>query len=443
MARILRYCLCVVVLVSPLAFSATRTVVVQPGELQPTYSPGQNPYAFSDSRSWKEPVSTQTGSRVNVPVTKTDKTGWPKFRAGLKNALKVNPARVIVSGAVSAAVAGVGWVMSPDNTKLQKQSQTVDGLPTSPSDTGFDPVAICHYKPASATMGKITPVTYRGVLYAVYVGKFGTYPSGYTLTNNCTQRENGYRFDPATGHWPQSAHRVITISDVETLSTDLSDAELQAFVDSLSDPNLAADAAPHVLDAVPGSYDYPDGTDFTGPASIQGEPITTTTQGPDGTTVTTSTPSYSFDYSSNPLSITTTTNNTTTVYNNGTLVSTTTSTNAGTVVDAPPTTEAPEVPTDCEFMPTVCEFIAWFKTPADMPEPDLPVPEDDEFKQTYSASFGGSCPAPRQVHTDNFGTLSISWDPICQLAFYIKFLVVGGAALYAAYIGLGISRGNA
>jgi len=442
MARILRYCLCVVVLVSPLAFSATRTVVVQPGELQPTYSPGQNPYAFSDSRSWKEPVSTQTGSRVNVPVTKTDKTGWPKFRAGLKNALKVNPARVIVSGAVSAAVAGVGWVMSPDNTRLQKQEQQVAGMPVSGSGE-FGPSQICFYKTAAETMGKITLVNYQGVLYAVTVAPYESYPSGYTANNNCTQSHNGYYADPNTALFPQSAHRVISVNDVQTLNTDLSDADLKAFVDSLSDPNLAADAAPHVLDAVPGSYDYPDGTDFTGPASIQGEPVTTTTEGPDGTTVTTSTPSYSFDYSTNPLSITTTTNNTTTVYNNGTLVSTTTSTNSGTVVDAPPTTEAPEVPTDCEFMPTVCEFIAWFKTPVDMPEPDLPVPEDDEFKQTYSASFGGSCPAPRQVHTDNFGTLSISWDPLCQLAFYIKFLVVGGAALYAAYIGLGISRGNA
>lgn len=441
MARILRYCLCVVVLVSPLAFSATRTVVVQPGELQPTYSPGQNPYAFSDSRSWKEPVSTQTGSRVNVPVTKTDKTGWPKFRAGLKNALKVNPARVIVSGAVSAAVAGVGWVMSPDNTRLQKQEQQVDGQQVGSSGQ-YDPAQICNYKTASETMGKVTLVNYRGVLYSVIVVPWNTIPSGYTFNNNCTQRHNGYAPDPINYNWPQSAHRVISVNDVQTLSTDLSDADLQAFVDSLSDPNLAADAAPHVLDAVPGSYDYPDGTDFTGPASIQGEPITTTTQGPDGTTVTTSTPSYSFDYSTNPLSITTTTNNTTTVYNNGTLVSTTTSTNAGTVVDSLPTTEAPEVPTDCEFMPTVCEFIAWFKTPVDMPEPDLPVPEDDEFKQTYSASFGGSCPAPRTVHTDNFGTLSISWQPICDLAFYIKFLVIGGASLFAAYIGLGISRGN-
>lgn len=441
MARFLRYCLCVVVLVSPVAFSASRTIVVQPGELQPTYSPGQNPYAFSDSRSWKEPVSTQTGSRVNVPVTKTDKTGWPKFRAGLKNALKVNPARVIVSGAVSAAVAGVGWVMSPDNTRLQKQQQQVDGQPVSGSGS-FDPVQICQTLPASQTMGKITTVTFNGVLYAVYVGPHQTYPSGYAVTNYCTNRSLGYAPDSLGGYWPQSAQRVITVNDVETLSTDLSDAELQAFVDSLSDPNLAADAAPHVLDAVPGSYDYPDGTDFTGPASIQGDPITTTTEGPDGTTVTTSTPSYSFDYSTNPLSITTTTNNTTTVYNNGTLVSTTTTTNGGTVVDAPSATEAPEVPTDCEFMPTVCEFIAWFKTPAPMPEPDMPEPVDDDFQQTYSASFGGSCPAPRTVQTDNFGTLSISWQPICDLAAYIKFLVIGGASLFAAYIGLGISRGK-
>lgn len=439
MARFLRYCLCVVVLVSPLAFSATRTVVVQPGELQPTYSPGQNPYAFSDSRSWKEPVSTQSGARVNVPVKTDRKYGWPSFRAGLKKALKLNPVRAAASAAVGAAVAGAGYVIDSATNQVVKPQSQVDGMPISGSGE-FEPSRICFVKPASATMGKITQVTFGGVLYSVYVGPSGSAPSGYTLNNNCTQSYNGYYPDDK-GLFPQSAHRVITINDVETLDIPASDADLDLITDRITNPADAVEAVPHIVD-VPVTFDGPDDFDFSGPASIQGEPITTTTQGPDGTTVTTSTPSYSFDYSTNPLSITTTTNNTTTVYNNGTLVSTTTSTNAGTVVDAPPATEAPEVPTDCEFMPTVCEFIAWFKTPAPMPEPDMPEPVDDDFKQTYSASFGGACPAPRTVHTDNFGTLLISWQPICDLAFYIKFLVIGGASLFAAYIGLGISRGN-
>lgn len=463
MARFLRYCLCVVVLVSPVAFSASRTIVVQPGELQPTYSPGQDPYAFSDSRSWKEPVSTQTGSRVNVPVTKTDKTGWPKFRAGLKNAFKRNPAAIIGNAVVAGAVGAVGWVMSDDNTKLQKKVS--DGQPVPTPTYGYDYVAFpdvpdpaCHsnlYPDAETTnrchqlnsdlkdgrftfsMSNLAPLTGASKgLYYIRTQKW-KYNGQVIGTTGVTLYARGNCAPPLV-----LSASYTCVDPQGAIFADLEDSDIDSLTSSITDPADAAAIAPDVISSVPGSYDYPDGTDFTGPASIQGEPVTTTTQGPDGTTVTTSTPSYSFDYSTNPLSITTTTNNTTTVYNNGTLVSTTTSTNAGTVVDAPPTTEAPEVPTDCEFMPTVCEFIAWFKTPTDMPEPDMPEPVDDDFQQTYSASFGGACPAPRTVHTDNFGTLSISWQPICDLAFYIKFLVIGGASLFAAYIGLGISRGK-
>jgi len=92
-------------------------------------------------------------------------------------------------------------------------------------------------------------------------------------------------------------------------------------------------------------------------------------------------------------------------------------------------------------MPTVCAWLDWFKTPAPMPEPDMPQVVDDEFIQEYTVSFGGSCPAPRTVYTQ-FGTLSLSWQPLCDLASIIRYLVIASASLYAAFIGLGISRGS-
>lgn len=461
MARFLCYCLCVVFSLPALAFPAERVVVVEPGQITRTYTPGQSPYAFNDSRSWKEPVSTQSG-RVNVPVKTDRKYGFPSFRAGLKNALKINPARVIGGAVVAGAVGAVGWVMDQSTGQLKKPEYSFDssltlfwcGEPSAQYCTGSHalnrrfaspadakPVLddfYCSQYGSSCATGSVTSTMTVDASQATYLWSFPVVGQTYKISGGSNlyrhgSCSSGFIYVPATGkcqsHQPTS-YAPVTDSDIDQLTA------------GITSPGDAASIAPDVIEAVPGSYDYPDGFDFSGPDSITGDPVVTTTTTPSGTEVSTTTPSYSFDYSTNPLSITTTTTNTTTVYNNGTLVSTSTTTNNQGVVDASPEPSS-EVPTDCEFMPTVCEFIAWFKTPTAMPEPDLPVPVDDEFKQTYSASFGGSCPAPRQVHTDNFGTLSISWDPICQLAFYIKFLVVGGAALYAAYIGLGISRGNA
>jgi len=445
MARFLRYCLCCFLSLPALAFSADRVVVVEPGQITRTYEPGSGPYAYSDSRSWKEPVSTQSGARVNVPVKTDRKYGWPSFRAGLKKALKLNPVRVAVSAAVSAAVAGAGYVIDSATNQIAKPQSQLDGMPASPSSITSGGSLCGSGVPASELIGKVKYVSFQGQTIAYTVVRSNgpalwPEPSGYTFSNNCTNKTIGYTHDG--GYYPKEFKRqVLSLSEIQNIKTPLTDGELDTFVNNWSSPFDAADAVPHIVD-VPVTFDGPDDLDFSGPASMAGDPVVTTTTTPSGTEVTTSTPTYSFDYSTNPLSITTTTTNTSTVYNNGTLVSTSTTTNNQGVVDVTPE-PSQEIPTDCEFMPTVCEFIAWFKTPAPMPEPDMPEPVDDDFKQTYSASFGGACPAPRQVHTDNFGTLSISWDPICQLAFYIKFLVVGGAALYAAYIGLGISRGNA
>jgi len=124
------------------------------------------------------------------------------------------------------------------------------------------------------------------------------------------------------------------------------------------------------------------------------------------------------------------------------LTSTTVTTESSAVDPATNPTAEIDIPTDCDFMPTVCEFLAWFKEPIDMPEPVLPTPEDQDFERSYSANFSGGCPPPRVINLQVFQPVEFSWQPLCTFAEYLKFLVVGGAALMAAFIGLGISRGN-
>src|SRR5690606_28430598 len=43
----------------------------------------------------------------------------------------------------------------------------------------------------------------------------------------------------------------------------VTDSDIDALVDGVTDPNIAADSAPFIADNVPGSFDYPDGFEFS------------------------------------------------------------------------------------------------------------------------------------------------------------------------------------
>jgi len=199
------------------------------------------------------------------------------------------------------------------------------------------------------------------------------------------------------------------------------------------------------LDSVPGTFDYPDSTIFDGPASVSGSPTTTTTTDSEGnTTVIESTPTYNFDFSSNPLSVTSTTTNTTNTYNNGQHTSTTVTTTSpvpSPVVSTPGASET-EVPTDCSFMPTVCEFIEWVKTPFEPDEVDFAqFTEDKNFGESVTISGNAICPAPMILNT-YLGDFEFSWEPACQWAGLLKPILIIGALLAAIYISLGVARGD-
>jgi len=113
MARVFRHG--IVVLVAVL-FSvqalAARQVIPEPGSVQRTWVPGSGPTAFVDSRDWNATVSTQSGARVEVPVTGKRSYGWPKWRAGAKSLIKGNAATALATAGIGALLAGVDWVMT-------------------------------------------------------------------------------------------------------------------------------------------------------------------------------------------------------------------------------------------------------------------------------------------------------------------------------------------
>lgn len=95
-----------------------------------------------------------------------------------------------------------------------------------------------------------------------------------------------------------------------------------------------------------------------------------------------------------------------------------------------------EVPTDCNFMPTVCRFIEWFTAPDPAEEPDLSkLISDIEIERDFSVgSETASCPAPFKIPLSWFGEVEVSLDPFCNLADALRPLLLALAFVYSGLL---------
>lgn len=105
------------------------------------------------------------------------------------------------------------------------------------------------------------------------------------------------------------------------------------------------------------------------------------------------------------------------------------------------TAPAPEIkiniPTDCDLIPFVCNWLTWFKgwmteSPPPIPNASVPIKDLDGFN-LWATDTSGSCPSPNSIVV--FGkTVQISYQPFCDLAVLIAPLLVALGWFYAAYI---------
>ena len=155
---------------------------------------------------------------------------------------------------------------------------------------------------------------------------------------------------------------------------------------------------------------------------------------------------------SNP-SISTKTNTETKTYEDGVLVgsSTTskdskstepaTSTGGGGGISVSPNIE---IPTDCDFHPTICAWLDWTKKDDDIGEEvDLrQLLHEEDYEKTNTVSFGSkSCPEPLLINLSVVdSSYELSFQPICTLAEYMYYFIMAASYIFAAYIALGVSR---
>jgi hypothetical protein len=96
--------------------------------------------------------------------------------------------------------------------------------------------------------------------------------------------------------------------------------------------------------------------------------------------------------------------------------------------------------TDCDFFPTICKFLDWFREPVD-PGTPVEMPTESIEPATYNSGIGtGTCPTMEQIE---YGGTTFSWNiqPACDFAGYLSYLIIGLSYVTAAMIMLGVKRG--
>lgn len=98
----------------------------------------------------------------------------------------------------------------------------------------------------------------------------------------------------------------------------------------------------------------------------------------------------------------------------------------------------PEVPTDCDFMPTVCRFIDWFT------EPDPELSQDADFGQLIDTvdierdfsvgSSTASCPSPFVINLSWVPSVEVSLQPFCDFADLLRPVLLALAYLVSGAI---------
>lgn len=100
-----------------------------------------------------------------------------------------------------------------------------------------------------------------------------------------------------------------------------------------------------------------------------------------------------------------------------------------------------EFPEFCSWAAIVCEVADWVMGPSDpIEDTPLPIEEIPITQSTWVSGLGnGSCPAPRSIGL-SVGSYEMSYAPACELAGFVRPLVIVSALLLGAYIVVGAGR---
>ncbi|MCY1277696.1 hypothetical protein D9M70_264010 [compost metagenome] len=434
----------------------------------------------AERKGWLGPTSAKTPvalkAKVTVPIS--------GIGGVVKGIARGSAGAIALNGAIAVAIAGVGWVMSDDNTRAQIKSPALpDGTPVV-MGKNFNPALYCQLFPASQTIGKITVTTWSGTTYAVgaWPGGDGTVftgPDDYSeARNNCTDSSLGYKSSPQ-GYSPMSGAKVISIQEIVSLKRDLYPSELDAL-----DPWVSAQTAPFLRDLLQESCEgslnpqaclddlqKQSRPSISGPATVQGPTQSSAgtynrPDGTQGTTGSTTSTTYNIRYGDTYLDYDTVT--TTTNFKDGTQTSQESSSDQGEPQEKPPeededkpkrlaSGEPCDVPLSCSGDAIDCAVLAQDKAlrcaydaQNDFGKHKSEVKaavqgdqfklEDDKlievpnFINTGTRFLPATCPADKTFSLSTGGgrTFALTYAPLCSFAIDLGYLIVVAVSVFCA-----------
>lgn len=372
-------------------------------------------YRASDFGAGSGEVYRGAAVRVdNIPVTLEAKrriTAANIAKGAVGIAKRGGPAGIIGSVLLGAGLewAGDQWAnrVPADNTSATSSAPYYDYL--SCPGLGGRPLSVgqCGVNnPQNSTYGKVcnTPS--------------GSSMPGWSLINYCPNGSKLWYKSFTDGPYSQPTELV------DATDTDIQDALTDNLVDGDLDP---AEALRQIMEGADGGVivgDF-DPVQVSGPTTIQGPTVTTTSSGPAGQTTTTTTTDYGLTHSGDSTTVTKSTS--TSVTDPAGQTTTTTSTSAPSSSQTPAKPETPPEPkTDCDKYPNASGCVELGK-----PLDDVQLETDDiDIGALDYQSVIGSCPAPQSIDTA-LGGFSISYEVPCTAAEFLRPIIILSGLLMA------------
>lgn len=372
---------------------------------------------------------------TNLTVTRNPVVPYGSIVNGAKNFVRINPASVAASAAITALFLGLDWVFDEQLDSWMKEG---DG------DIYEDPNFVLYETTYNGTLiaGPTAEIACQR-FYAIAGGSFSHVdlnadgsvgrcrPSNVRQVNRVAECPSGFVFDPTVGACRGDV-RLLPLTDADWL-------QLQNKLPA-ENPDLVGNAANDIMERqgapLPGFTDL----QMEGPSSVTGPETTTSTTTETGDNIVTTTQTTT-NISYGDTTITTTNTSVTNTYHNGNHTSTETTTETpGELPVSEPSGSSSEWPGFCDWASVVCSFIEWFQEPFDAPEVEWPLIEDQDFEEEFDFTLAASCPEPYTIELALFPPVQFNWQPFCDLATFIRPLVLASAAIFAAFISLGIAR---
>lgn len=440
-----------------------RTVLAPPNATSPfNYVPRDSPPTVSSTGAFQNKTGGTFGSppvngtSKNVPVTINGTTTKPNVNKALLSRLgKGGLAGIALGAGIDALLDGIGALID-DAGNVSRTDPNYVAPPVPPDFLG----RVYYRNPPLPDVYFPDPFSACSAVASGYGQSLvGVVPAGYGGTMRCLTKKP----DGGDDRWDLSIRGSGCYTGFELI-----DGQCMPSVGTV--PVLPF-PLPELEDAINSGYN-PDPSDYPflssdpamQPTIVEVEPIsrldlaptTTTTVDLDTGKTTTVTTNIWHDFnvkdnnSDQPkIEAETTTKSDTYVDGEKTGESTTVS-NSGTASGVGPVSGSGEkleidIPTDCDFMPTVCAFLEWYKDDDLGDDPDLAsiMKDDEEFAKTKVISFGAAvCPQPYTIHISSLSmSADLSFEFFCQFAEYARALVLAAAYIFAAYISLGVARG--